>query len=372
MNSKQQILFIHESMRGGGAEKVFIDLMNRFDFDKYEVSLLLLFTGGTHTSAINRNVNVISLYNQKRSLGFKLKWHFRSSRNALLKRDIDRRLGHSRFDTIISFLEGPALKAHSFITGRARRNISWVHVDLEVNHWTSYLFRNTAEEADIYRKMDIVNFVSRGALNAFVRKFNVTGNFNVIPNIIDRDLICRRASEAKHPKTAFTIINVGRLEYQKRHDRLIRVAAELKNRNFDFELWIVGTGPLECKLKALAKKLKVEDRIKFLGYRTNPYTYMKAADLFLLTSDTEGLPTVICESLALGLPVVSTRITGSEELLDEGAGILTSTDVNEIAAAVQQLAERPSHLTRIAQKSAERGRAFNPDNVMRRIYSLLE
>ena len=370
-NKRKKILFIHETLHGGGAEKVFVDLIRRFDRQKYDVSLLLIKGMGVHMSSLPSWLRTLALYKAKTSLVHKVRWHFRRSRDIMLKRDLNRILKDERFDTIVSFLEGPAMKSHYFIMERAKRNVSWVHVNLEVNHWTRYMFRNTAEEAALYSKMDEIAFVSHGALDAFVHKFGVDRPMRVIPNVIDTETIRKRAEEEVIPTSKFTIINVGRLASQKRQDRLIRTAKVLKTMGLDFEVWILGTGPMEQELKSLVKKEGVANEVKFLGFQTNPYPYIKAADMFLLTSDTEGWPTVICEALSLGCPVVSTRVTGSEELLGTGAGILTSKDPETIGKTVYDLASSPELLAQYAAMAAKRGREFNPEEVLKQVYSII-
>lgn len=370
-NKRKKILFIHETLHGGGAEKVFVDLIRRFDRENYDVSLLLLKGIGVHMSSLPSWLRTLVLYKAKTSLVHKVRWHFRGSRDLMLKRDLNKILQDESFDTIVSFLEGPAMKAHYFIMERAKRNVSWVHVNLEVNHWTRYMFRNTAEEAAMYSEMDEIAFVSQGALDAFVHKFGVKRPMRVIPNVIDNEAIRLRANEEVIPTSKFTIINVGRLASQKRQDRLILTAKLLKAMGLDFEVWILGTGPMEQELKSMAKKEGVANEVKFLGFQTNPYTYIKAADMFLLTSDTEGWPTVICEALSLGCPVVSTRVTGSEELLGAGAGILTSKEPEEISKTVYELATSPDLLAEYADRAAERGRGFNPEEVLKQVYSII-
>lgn len=370
--AKKKILFIHESLRGAGAEKVFIDLINRFDRESHEVTLLLLDDGGTHKASLPEDLRVITLLPEKRSLRTKLKWHFPWPRLKMLSALLQEKVGNEYFDTIVSFMEGPAMRLHSLLFAHARRHITWVHVNLEVNHWSAYMFTSVEEEAALYSRMDAIVFVSKGAREAFHRKFEVYGpQMEVIPNVIDREAILERSREQEIGRQRFTIINVGRLEPQKRQDRLLEAARILKDRGLDFDLWILGTGSLEKRLETLAARLQLLDNVKFLGFQRNPYTYMRAADLFLLTSDTEGWPTVVCESLCLGLPVVSTRVTGADELLDNGAGLLTDMDPAAIADAVLAVAQSPQKQRYMRARADERGRDFNPSTVLYRINSLL-
>ena len=114
---------------------------------------------------------------------------------------------------------------------------------------------------------------------------------------------------------------------QKAYDRMVRLAYHLKKNNVDVDFWILGTGYLEAELRRLARDLSVEDMVHFLGFKSNPYPYIAASDLFLSTSMTEGYPLVICEALWLGKPIIATAVSGSKEILaDSEYGLLSEED----------------------------------------------
>ena len=114
----------------------------------------------------------------------------------------------------------------------------------------------------------------------------------------------------------------------------------LDNNLLDVELYIIGTGPLESYLKKISSKY-LNQNIFFLGYVDNPYPYLKSADIFLLTSKSEGFPTVVVEALALGIPVVCTKVGGVEELLyDAINGYVVNSDIYSISSSVLRLANK--------------------------------
>ena len=219
--------------------------------------------------------------------------------------------------------------------------------------------------------MDNIIFVSQGAKEAFSKLFDISEKLKVIYNIIDYQTINQKAATSIPEKTKFTICNVGRLTEQKRQDRLLKIAKILKDKGFEFEIWILGEGKLELQLKNQAKALEVSDVVKFLGYQANPYPYIKVSDIFVLTSDTEGYPTVVCEALCLGKPVISTNITGSDELLANGIGILTGFEPDAIAEQIGRLIQSRELCSHYARLAAQRGQRFQPQDVMAQIYSLL-
>jgi glycosyltransferase involved in cell wall biosynthesis len=128
------------------------------------------------------------------------------------------------------------------------------------------------------------------------------------------------------------ILTVGSLKRAKNQALLLRAFARLGGT--DVRLMILGEGPLRSELESLAMELGIAGRLVMPGFAIDPWPYYASADLFVLSSDWEGLPMVIIEALAAGLPVVSTDCpSGPRELLDEGRfGTLVPTG-DEVALA---------------------------------------
>lgn len=115
------------------------------------------------------------------------------------------------------------------------------------------------------------------------------------------------------------LIQVARLDKIKRHQDLIYIYSELVKKGIHHKLLIIGDGPERENLEKLIIKLNLQHKCLLLGELSNPYPYMRNADLFLHTSEREGLPTVLLESLILGVPVISMDCpTGPREILDNG------------------------------------------------------
>ena len=139
----------------------------------------------------------------------------------------------------------------------------------------------------------------------------------------------------------------------KRHRDAIAALAQPPRR--DAVLLLAGVGPLEAETRALATRLGVADDVRFLGYRRDVPCLLRAADAVLLPSEREGLPRAILEALAMGTPVISTRIRGVDELLREGRGLMTRVgDESGLRAAMDRILDAPGD----ARAMAERGRAF--------------
>lgn len=115
-----------------------------------------------------------------------------------------------------------------------------------------------------------------------------------------------------------TLIAVGSLKPAKDYPTLLRAMAKIADR-MDVSLLIVGEGGLRAELEALARELRLEDRLTMPGFLPNPQAYLRRADLMVLSSAAEGLPTVLIEALACGTPVVSTDCrSGPRDILCDG------------------------------------------------------
>ena len=169
-----------------------------------------------------------------------------------------------------------------------------------------------------------------------------------LDNLADVPYIDRLAAEEMPiPRRdgIFVIVHAGRLHHQKNQSLLLRAFSRLKD--LEAELWILGEGELENKLRSEAARLGISDRVRWLGFRSNPYPFFRAADCFLLTSDFEGSPNVLIEAMICGLPVVSTRCPfGPDEIVSDGVtGILVGPrDEVGIARAITDIAKGSGHL----------------------------
>ncbi|SPH18033.1 Phosphatidyl-myo-inositol mannosyltransferase [Defluviimonas aquaemixtae] len=134
------------------------------------------------------------------------------------------------------------------------------------------------------------------------------------------------------------VITVARLVHQKGIDILIDVVARIMRDHPELRFVVAGDGPDEAKLKALAKERGVESHLRFLGRVSRPHLYLRAADLFLLTSRWEALPFTIVEAFQAGTPSVSAACSGVVELIDDEVGrVVPIGDVDAIATAVTEI-----------------------------------
>jgi glycosyltransferase involved in cell wall biosynthesis len=287
-------------------------------------------------------------------------------------------MARRKFDSVVSWKEGESALFHSFIFHRKnQKNITWIHTNLSLNHWTMFWVYNnkTALEQKIYRNKHLSNliFVSQSQKSCFQTLYpDACPTQSVIYNLIDKDHIIQKSQQFEVPKRQFTICCIGRLSIEKRIDKAMQAAKELKERGYSFELWIVGGGFCYEELTAMIDRLDLTDCVKMLGYQPNPFPYLKAADVLLLTSDTESFSLVLCEALCLSKPVVSTPTFGPVELLERKYGIISAFDVSSIANCLAELMIDKDLYANLSELSLQRAsQLFDVEKTMQQIYELL-
>ena len=366
-------LFIVHSLCSGGAEKVLIDILKEFDYSKNEVTLILIKKEGRYINRLPKVVKMLSIHNQTiftrltnkifRNIGL---YEFVTTLKL-------KTLNINNFDTIISFSHGDSIKYHTKVLKKAKRNITWVHCDMWDRNKYEKVDKNL--EKEYYQKMDLIVFVSNDAKIKFNLLYDnaLTIPTTVIYNLIPVDKIIEMAdSKVVSKLEKFTICTVGRFYPEKSYDRLIRVAALLKQNKFDFEIWILGEGILMKKSQKLAIELNIDKEVIFMGFDENPYPFIKAADIFISTSKTEALPLVICEALCLGKPIISTKTTGPIELLSGDFGILTDHDDKSIYDGIVKLIQNPELRNYYHKRALEKSKIFDSNYTMESIYNALK
>ena len=151
------------------------------------------------------------------------------------------------------------------------------------------------------------------------------------------------------------IVGAGRLVHQKRFDLLIKAAALAKEQELNWSVLIVGKGELQSKLQTMISDLGVEDIVKLVGFRSDVLSIMQASDIFVLSSDSEGMSNAIREAMAVGKPCVATHVFGVSELFQAGkAGIMVEKgNVNEIFNAVKSVFDSPDLRLNLEQNAAK-------------------
>lgn len=164
--------------------------------------------------------------------------------------------------------------------------------------------------------------------------------------------------------TPVKIISVGRLSHQKGFEYLLRAAKLLKN-DLDYQLILVGDGPKSDSLKKLSKSLGLQNKVEFLGFRDDVLQIMAKSHIFVSSSLWEGLPTVLLEAMAIGLPVIATDVSGSREIIiNNKTGMLVPIkNPKAIVNAIITLISNPRLTESLVLNAKEMVRNYSMANV---------
>lgn len=168
--------------------------------------------------------------------------------------------------------------------------------------------------------------------------------------------------------------SVGRLEPVKGYDILLRAGGLLRARQPKVRFLLAGEGEEASRLKRLANEFRIDDRVIFLGWQQEILDVLSALDLFVLPSRNEGMGRTIVQAMAMGKPIVATRVGGIPEVLGEGeAGLLVPPDDPvELASAIEQLLTDRELARTMAEAGKRRAPAYSADKMVASIESLYE
>jgi glycosyltransferase involved in cell wall biosynthesis len=325
VSNKKRILFIIDSLAAGGAEKVVLTLARTMVQSGHHVTIISVdnkieydidFSADVHTLNFEKSRIEPTYYKYANRL-----------RRLISKLEAD----HGPFDLTTVHLQ----KAHR-LTAKAgiKKAYFCIHSTVSQGSLAGRIgLRLYLKRRRLKKLLDGKNIitVSKGIAQDLLEVVRIKPkSIRTIYNPVDFDLIRRQADETNPYKNEDYIIHVGRLTPSKRHDILLQAYAK---SGIAQKLLLLGDGPLKESIQQLAHELGIAEKVIFAGFHTNPYPTIKDAKLSVLTSDYEGLPTVLIESLALHVPVLSTDCpSGPREILTGNlAKYLVSQDIQTIA-----------------------------------------
>lgn len=241
----------------------------------------------------------------------------------------------SGFDVAIAFRQSPL--CYSFVHDHtdAPRKIGFWHGDPEyldgIETWI-----NSLED------VDYVACVSRSVEYRMRKMFpRYSEKYKTIYNVFNTDEIKNKSKQFKvdYLPAFINIVTVSRIEFkQKQLDFIPQIAKRLKSNSFVFKWTIVGDGPDYKRLQQMIIEEGVEDCVRCVGNKPNPFPYVANADLFVNTSFGEAYGMVIVESMILGTPCVAGEYPALHEIITDGEnGIIADNSIDGITEAIERL-----------------------------------
>jgi|LGOV01.1.fsa_nt_gb glycosyltransferase involved in cell wall biosynthesis len=258
--------------------------------------------------------------------------------------------------------------AHGFHFYKGAPKINWIlyyTVEKFVSKYTDLLITINHEDYERAKSFKAKKVVYLPGIGVDTGKFK---NVN-----INRE---SKREQLGIPENTVVLLSIAEMIKRKNQETALRAVSQLENSNYIY--LICGEGPLENYLKELTKELKIDDRVRFLGYRKDIPEICRASDLFVLPSYQEGLSVSVMEAMSAGLPVICSSIRGNTDLIEEGKGGLLHKpeDVDQISKELEQLINDKELRTKMGeynQKKIEKYDKKIVNSKMRELYrELLE
>lgn len=371
---RKRVLFFIESFSGGGAERVLLTILRNLDMTRFKASVLVMSDNGVYRNDFHSlGIDIHSVLGHNPGfldrVRYKLLYNILPAEIALkfLLRGITA-------DTYVAFVEGYCTRIFSRLPD-SKRKIAWVHIDLKNFPWpiSKGIYKDASEEMRAYQTFDLAVGVSNDVSEVLRSGYNIN-QVRTIYNPIDENRIKSMAGEEcaiTVDKSVFNIVSVGRLTAQKGYDRLIDMMPEILSFNPDVRLYIVGEGEERSTLEHMIKERNIESSVILTGFISNPYSLMRNMDLFVCSSVAEGFSLVIAEAMTVGLPVVSMKCAGPNELLDYGRyGMLCGT-YEELSETLKRLSRNQELVCELKLCSKTRGAFFNTRKILSEVESIL-
>ncbi len=344
---QKRLLFTSYNLDMGGIEKALLNLVNRIDSNKYEITVILEKKEGIFLNRVNPNVIVKEL-----KVSNNTNIILRKVIN-VLRKSIFKLFNYHTYDFSCCYA------THSYSSSKlalmASSNTAiYVHSDFRVVYPKEEDFYYFFDSRRIRDYRNII-FVSNENKEGFVELYDdLKDRCKVFNNFIDTAEIIEQSKEkitAKKSKGKELLVFVGRLDdSSKKISRQIHLVDKISS----LELWIIGDGPDREKYEEEVKEKKLEKRITFFGKKENPFPYMKQADYVILTSDYEGFPVTYLEAIVLNKNIITTFPTSDDTLDVAKYGTIISKEHTKMVKEVKELLKNPKKSSKIDLEASQK------------------
>lgn len=364
----KNLLIVNNNMKVGGVQKSLYNLLWSLDPQEYRVTLLVFSKLGAYMDQLPDTVCVREVTGPFQLLGKSqgeytgreaIQRAFLAAVSRFFGRDAAMRLVLKRqpvleetYDCAIAFLNNGTKEAfyggvQDYVLYRttAARKVVFLHSDYQLSG------ANYPENNRMMEKFDLIAACSEGCRRRFVEE---------MPHLADRCIAvpnCHRMEEIRalaeqgditYPADTMHVVTVARMTPRKGLDRAIRAVDAARTAGIPVMLHILGDGPMRDSLHTLVSELNLSEAVHFHGEVSNPYPYIRQADLMMLSSYHEAAPMVIDEARCLEVPILSTEIISTKEMVEEaGAGWVCANDQTALNEALCRVLTDPQALSSV-------------------------
>lgn len=353
---KKELLFTGYNLELGGIENAMLNLVNRIDKEKYNITIVLEEKRGLFLDQIDKKVNVkeLKVSNNDNVI-------LRKIINALRKLNY-KILNYNNYDFSCCYTTY-SYSSSKLALMSSNNTAFYVHSDYKSIYNEEKDFRYFFDSRNIREYKNIL-FVSNENKQVFIDVYkDLEDKCKVLNNFINTDKIKKISQEEidiKKSKNKTLLVFVGRLDdVSKKLSRQINLVKEIK----ELELWIVGDGPDRNRYEKEVEDKKLESRIKFIGRQKNPYKYMKEADYIILTSDYEGFPVTYLEAITLEKDIITTYPTSDDQIDIKKYGHIISKDEKEMVKQVKEIIKKKDKVKPISLDKCQSNRMIELEKI---------
>lgn len=364
---KKKLLFFHFDLKGGGAENVLVNLVNNLDRNKYDITVQTLFGVGANLEKLNKEIHFKYL--------FKRQFHGLPRLLRLFSPSIlHRLLIREKYDLEIAYLETAPTRVVSGNKDKRTKKIAWVHTTLNS---IPKSYNSKREFLTCYKKYDKIVFLSSVAKDAF---YKLTGISDwptaIIRNYIDSENIIylARAKVKLQDDGKLKLVHLGRLEEIKGALRLIMILNKLQKEGVNnWHLYYLGVGQQQQEIEAFVDRQMLHDVVSFLGYQNNPYAYLKLMDLYVCASYVEGYSTAATEATILGIPTLTTKCSGMDEIFAGGEyGMIIDNNDKALEEGLKLILKDSTRLNYFKTQACKRSSYFDSKIILKESESFID
>lgn len=365
-----RILFLINNLGGGGAERVLVNLVNHMDYSKYDITVKTIFDVGVNRQFLNEKITYKSVFKKMpRGNSYIAKLLPSLLLNKIIIKE--------EYDIVIAYMHGMATKILSCSSSSAKK-IAWLHVDMKHEKSLSRTFWNKKHIKKTFGKYNAIVGVSQTVIDSFEDLTGIKDRTYIKYNTNDISFIRDKSKELINDwmpnPNVINIYSIGRLVSQKGFDRLLIAHNELITKGIEYNLYIFGNGEEKERLKRYIKDNNLENTVFLMGFKDNPYKYISKLDLFVCSSRHEGLSTAMSEAFILGIPVLTTKCSGAEEIVGSNSeyGLLVENNTQGIQNGMEKLLTSNKLLNHYKEKSKERSSFFSVENTVMEVENLID